>query len=37
LTSYGWDMVLLVSFAPLAVAVVALAISGTARPAAAAG
>jgi MFS family permease len=33
LTSYGWDTVLWVSFAPLAVAVVALAISGTARPA----
>ena len=37
LTSYGWDMVLWVSFAPLTVAVVALAISGSARPAAAAG
>jgi predicted MFS family arabinose efflux permease len=31
LTGYGWDTVLLVSLAPLAVAVMALAISGTAR------
>ena len=36
LTSYGWDMVLWVSFAPLTVAVVALAISSSAHPAAAA-
>jgi MFS family permease len=37
LTSYGWDTVLWVSFAPLAVAVLALAISGSARFHAAAG
>ena len=35
LTSYGWDMVLWVSFAPLTIAVVALAITGTVRSAAA--
>ena len=35
LTGYGWDTVLLVSFAPLAVAVVALAVFRTARPSAA--
>ncbi|HEY4251951.1 MAG TPA: MFS transporter [Roseomonas sp.] len=37
LTAYGWDMVLWVSFVPLAVAVLGLAISRRARPVAVAG